>query len=151
MLEHDAHNLSSPFVSKLVDFIRRVGTSAETSHVKVVAVCFGHQIIAMAMGGECVKGTNGWEAGVYKNTFLESGRYWWTGDVDGEGGSDGVVRSFSLETLSMLTLQYIEQMVLVTLYLASASRLTYSTATTSLLYPQTLSPSSEQSDTPTTP
>lgn len=45
------------------------------------------------MGGECRAGTNGWEAGVYRNEIEgKEGRYWWTGSEEGEGGDDAVVR-----------------------------------------------------------
>lgn len=83
--------MSNPFGPRLIDFIRKIGTSPETGHIRLIGVCFGHQIIALAMGGECVPGKNGWEAGVYRNQFVGEGRYWWTGEVEGQGGSDCVV------------------------------------------------------------
>lgn len=89
--EHTAHDSTIPFVPPLIDFVRRIGTSRDTSHIKLIGVCFGHQAIALAMGGKSEKGTNGWEAGVYRNDFVGDGRYWWTGDVPGEGGKDCVV------------------------------------------------------------
>jgi len=52
------------------------------------------QIISLAMGGQCVRGENGWEIGVYGNEMTDEGRYWWTGDVKGQGSGDKVVCSF---------------------------------------------------------
>lgn len=48
-------------------------------------MCFGHQIAALALGGECVKGSNGWEIGVYSNNFTKEGRYWWSDAVVPDG------------------------------------------------------------------
>ena len=43
------------------------------------------------MGGQCLRGDNGWEVGVYGNEMTKEGRYWWTGDVEGQGGGNKVV------------------------------------------------------------
>jgi len=56
-----------------------------------VGICFGHQIISIAMGGKCEAGTNGWEIGVYGNEVTEEGKKWWS-DVSGQGRDDRVVR-----------------------------------------------------------
>ena len=80
--------MSNPFVPKLIDYVRRV---AAMDHIRIVGVCFGHQIVALALGGDCVPGNNGWEIGVYGNELTEEGRYWWTGEVKGEGGEERIV------------------------------------------------------------
>jgi GMP synthase-like glutamine amidotransferase len=36
---------------------------------KVIGICFGHQIIALALGGAVEKNSNGWEAGPTKVHF----------------------------------------------------------------------------------
>lgn len=61
--------------------MRKLVTSEATQHIPVVAVCFGHQIMSLALGGKCEQGTNGWEIGVYANDFTEEGRYWWSDSV----------------------------------------------------------------------
>jgi GMP synthase-like glutamine amidotransferase len=53
-----------PWIAPLSDFIR----SAETS--KVVGICFGHQIMAEALGGHVVKSEKGWGAGLHHYTVV---------------------------------------------------------------------------------
>lgn len=48
-----------PFISPLEDFIRR----AYAARVPMVGVCFGHQIIAQALGGKVEKYAGGWSVG----------------------------------------------------------------------------------------
>ncbi|WVQ86130.1 hypothetical protein IAT38_008298 [Cryptococcus sp. DSM 104549] len=87
---HTAYDSSNPFIPPLVEFIRRIATSPEHLHLKLIGVCFGHQIISLALGGDCVTGTNGWEIGVYGCELTPEGRYWWTGDVEGQGGDNKI-------------------------------------------------------------
>ncbi|RWR28968.1 type 1 glutamine amidotransferase [Sinirhodobacter populi] len=48
-----------PFIAPLEDFIRR----AIAAKVPMVGICFGHQIIAQAMGGRVEKYPGGWAVG----------------------------------------------------------------------------------------
>lgn len=48
-----------PFIPPLEDFIR----AAYAAHVPMVGICFGHQIIAQAMGGKVEKFAGGWSVG----------------------------------------------------------------------------------------
>ncbi|KAG2127982.1 hypothetical protein DEU56DRAFT_524958 [Suillus clintonianus] len=43
------------WIKKLIEYVRYVAT--ETSRIKIFGVCFGHQVIALAMGGTCVRNT----------------------------------------------------------------------------------------------
>ncbi|KAK8850650.1 hypothetical protein IAR55_004569 [Kwoniella newhampshirensis] len=88
--KHTAFDTTDPFIPPLINFVRDVATSDQTQHIKLVGICFGHQIIALALGGECVSGKQGWEVGVYGCELTPEGRYWWTGDVEGQGGGDKV-------------------------------------------------------------
>lgn len=48
-----------PFIPPLEDFIRRAYAEA----VPLVGICFGHQIMAQALGGKVVKSEKGWAVG----------------------------------------------------------------------------------------
>ena len=54
-----------PWIPPLEDFIR----AAYAAHVPVVGVCFGHQIIAQAMGGRVEKYPGGWSVGPTEYAF----------------------------------------------------------------------------------
>ncbi len=58
---YDGHSWIPP----LEDFIR----AAYAAHVPVVGVCFGHQIIAQAMGGKVEKYQRGWSVGPTEYDF----------------------------------------------------------------------------------
>jgi GMP synthase (glutamine-hydrolysing) len=53
------------WIPPLEDFIR----AAYAAHVPMVGVCFGHQIIAQAMGGKVEKFSKGWSAGATDYDF----------------------------------------------------------------------------------
>lgn len=48
-----------PFIAPLEEFVRR----AYAEHVPLVGICFGHQLIAQALGGKVVKFPAGWSIG----------------------------------------------------------------------------------------
>lgn len=54
-----------PFIAPLEDFIRR----AFAAGVPVVGICFGHQIIAQALGGTVEKFQGGWAVGAQDYDF----------------------------------------------------------------------------------
>jgi GMP synthase-like glutamine amidotransferase len=55
-----------PWIEPLMDFIR----SADGA--KMVGVCFGHQVMAQALGGEVIKSPKGWGAGLHRYTVVHS-------------------------------------------------------------------------------
>ena len=55
-----------PWIGPLSDFIRASGDS------KMVGVCFGHQIMAEALGGLVVKSEKGWGAGLHQYSVVRS-------------------------------------------------------------------------------
>lgn len=52
-----------PWVAELSDFIRAAGAA------KMVGICFGHQIMAEALGGHVEKSPKGWGAGLHHYTI----------------------------------------------------------------------------------
>lgn len=48
-----------PWIAPLQDFIRRAGTS------RMVGICFGHQVMAEALGGHVEKSAKGWCSGLH--------------------------------------------------------------------------------------
>ena len=61
-----------PWIAELKDIIRRACASPDVKHL--VGICFGHQIIAGAMGHAVVKNSNGHEGGVARFGLSEKGR-----------------------------------------------------------------------------
>ncbi|QDY71567.1 type 1 glutamine amidotransferase [Qingshengfaniella alkalisoli] len=53
-----------PFIAPLEDFIRR----ARDAGRKMVGICFGHQVMAQALGGAVGKSDKGWGLGVHEYT-----------------------------------------------------------------------------------
>ncbi len=49
-----------PFIAPLEDFIKEVYAAA----IPMIGVCFGHQIIAQALGGQVEKFADGWSVGL---------------------------------------------------------------------------------------
>ncbi|HHQ4587087.1 glutamine amidotransferase-related protein [Aeromonas veronii] len=62
---HDAYS-DIPWIQALRAWIRQ----AHDANVKLAGVCFGHQVIAQALGGEVVKSTKGWGLGVSVHPML---------------------------------------------------------------------------------
>jgi GMP synthase-like glutamine amidotransferase len=55
-----------PWIEPLMDFIRSAGGA------KMVGVCFGHQVMAEALGGHVEKSDKGWGAGLHRYTVVHS-------------------------------------------------------------------------------
>lgn len=58
-----------PWMRTLKDFLR----GAIAADVPVVGICFGHQILAEAMGGKVVKSERGWGCGVHRYSLSDGG------------------------------------------------------------------------------
>ena len=56
-----------PWIAKLEDFVRQLHHAQK----KVIGICFGHQLIAKALGGKVIKSPNGWGVGMSKNTITQ--------------------------------------------------------------------------------
>jgi GMP synthase-like glutamine amidotransferase len=55
-----------PWIEPLMDFIRSAGGA------KMVGVCFGHQVMAEALGGHVEKSDKGWGAGLHRYAVVRS-------------------------------------------------------------------------------
>ncbi|RUR13728.1 GMP synthase [Legionella sp. km772] len=56
-------NDNFPWIGELEDFVR----SLYQAHIKLIGICFGHQLIAKALGGKVVKWPHGWGVGMSQN------------------------------------------------------------------------------------
>ena len=59
-----------PFISPLEDFVRE----AYAAGVPLVGICFGHQLIAQALGGKVIKFPAGWSIGHEEYRFDDGGK-----------------------------------------------------------------------------
>lgn len=56
-----------PWIAPLENFIRHLHDAQK----KVIGICFGHQLIAKALGGKVTKSPKGWGLGMSKNTVIQ--------------------------------------------------------------------------------
>ncbi len=56
-----------PWVRQLIDFFRRL----QQHECKAVGICFGHQIMALALGGRVERAPQGWGIGIAVNRMLD--------------------------------------------------------------------------------
>ncbi|KAH7096863.1 class I glutamine amidotransferase-like protein [Auriculariales sp. MPI-PUGE-AT-0066] len=71
--KHSAYD-DTPWIKQLIEFIARV--ARDHTRVKIIGICFGHQIIAQALGGPTATVSNpaGWEPGVYTVALTSMGK-----------------------------------------------------------------------------
>ncbi|KAL7267378.1 hypothetical protein RUND412_010039 [Rhizina undulata] len=62
---------NTPWILKLMEFVQTILNTQ--SRVRLIGVCFGHQIIGRALGAKVVRNPYGWEGQVVKVTLLEKG------------------------------------------------------------------------------
>jgi GMP synthase-like glutamine amidotransferase len=62
-----------PWIFPLMQFIRQSQAS------KMVGICFGHQVMAQALGGEVVKSDKGWGTGLHSYSVI-AGQPWMNGE-----------------------------------------------------------------------
>ena len=63
------HGVNDGFawITQLEAFVRTLYKAQK----KVVGICFGHQLIAKALGGKVIKSPNGWGVGMSQNTMVQ--------------------------------------------------------------------------------
>lgn len=80
-----------PWINRLVDFTSQI--PGKYPHLKLIGICYGHQIIARAFGGKVEKNTKGWELGVRTVELTQLGKKLLKGTTD---ATNTIVRSKSL-------------------------------------------------------
>ncbi|RFU29486.1 hypothetical protein B7463_g6851, partial [Scytalidium lignicola] len=61
----------SPWIVKLVDFVKEV---LQQDRVRIIGVCFGHQIVGRAMGAKVDRSNKGWEISVIPISLTNRGQ-----------------------------------------------------------------------------
>lgn len=56
-----------PWIATLMDFVREL----DRRRKKLVGICFGHQLVAQALGGKTEKSAKGWGVGLHTHRFTE--------------------------------------------------------------------------------
>lgn len=56
-----------PWIPPLMDFVREVHSRGK----KILGICFGHQLVAQALGGKTEKSPKGWGVGLQRYEFSE--------------------------------------------------------------------------------
>ena len=64
-------NDNTQWIVRLEDFIRKL----YQANIPFVGICFGHQLIAKALGGKVEKSDKGWGIGVYSSKIVESKKW----------------------------------------------------------------------------
>jgi GMP synthase-like glutamine amidotransferase len=56
-----------PWIHTLIEFVREL----DRRRKKIVGICFGHQLVAQALGGRTEKSSKGWGVGLHTHRFHE--------------------------------------------------------------------------------
>lgn len=54
-----------PWIHRLMEFVKELHARRK----KIVGICFGHQLVAQALGGKTEKSTRGWGVGLHTHRF----------------------------------------------------------------------------------
>jgi len=68
-----------PWIHRLLAFIRELHAAGKP----LVGICFGHQAVAQALGGEVRKSAKGWGVGLHRHAFSEEAPAWFDGGERG--------------------------------------------------------------------
>ena len=67
-----------PWIIELMAFVRELNTR----HKKLLGFCFGHQLVAQALGGKTERSSKGWGVGLHTHRFTTVPSWHDQGDVD---------------------------------------------------------------------
>lgn len=67
-----------PWITTLMEFVRELHRRRK----KILGICFGHQLVAQALGGEIQKSPKGWGVGVHTHRFSSAPSWHDQGDLD---------------------------------------------------------------------
>jgi GMP synthase-like glutamine amidotransferase len=73
-----------PWIPPLIEFVQEIAARNK----KIIGICFGHQLVAQALGGKTEKSDKGWGAGLHTHTFTEIPSW-----HDGEGADLNILVS----------------------------------------------------------
>jgi len=59
-----------PWINNLKNFVRQLHSEEK----KIIGICFGHQLVAEALGGKTGQAETGWCVGVHKNKFTDAAK-----------------------------------------------------------------------------
>lgn len=60
-----------PWIGPLMEFVRELNQRRK----KLVGICFGHQLVAQALGGKTEKSSKGWGVGLHTHHFTKTPRW----------------------------------------------------------------------------
>ena len=66
------------WIAPLMDFVRQL----DQRRKKLVGICFGHQLVAQALGGKTEKSSKGWGVGLHTHQFSAAPAWYDQGDLD---------------------------------------------------------------------
>jgi GMP synthase (glutamine-hydrolysing) len=67
-----------PWIHRLLDYVRELHAARH----KLIGICFGHQVVAQALGGRVAKADVGWGVGIHHHHFLCRPAWFDDGDLD---------------------------------------------------------------------
>ena len=67
-----------PWIPPLLDFVRRL----DACRKPLVGICFGHQLVAQALGGRTAKAPQGWGVGLHRHRFRCRPAWFDDGDLE---------------------------------------------------------------------
>ena len=67
-----------PWIAELIEFVRALNRR----HKKLLGFCFGHQLVAQALGGKTERSAKGWGVGLHTHRFTTAPSWHDQGDVN---------------------------------------------------------------------